>query len=75
MSPERSPAEAFLRTGNRIGRNDDVGAQLDHRMQDLLESEASAGTRKWPVKKSLTLVAFVSVGLWALIFTAYQAIF
>ncbi len=73
MSPERSPA--FFRTGNRIGRNDDAGAQLDHGMQDLLESEASAGTRKWPAWKSLTLIAFAGTGLWALIFTAYQAIF
>ena len=51
MSSEHSPAEAYLRTGIRTGRNDDVvvdaGAELDHRMQDLLESEASADTRKW----------------------------
>jgi hypothetical protein len=79
MSPEHSPAEASLRTGIRTGRNDDVvvdaEAELDHRMQDLLESEASAGARKWPVWKSLTLIAFAGIGLWALIFTAYRAIF
>ena len=79
MSPEHSPAEAYLRTGIRTGRNDDVvvdaGAELDHKMQDFLESEASADTRKWPAWKSLTLIALAGIGLWALIFTGYWAIF
>lgn len=79
MSPEHSSAEAYLRTGIRTGRNDDVvvdaGAELDHEMQDLLESEASASARKWRVWKSLTLIALAGIGLWALIFTGYWAIF
>ncbi len=79
MSSEHSPAEASLHTGIRAGRNDDVvvdaGDELDHRMQDLLESEALADTRKWPAWKSLTLVAFAGIGLWALIFATYQALF
>ena len=63
----------------RTGCNDDVivdaGAELDHNMQDLLESEALAGTRKWPAWKSLTLIAIAGIGLWALIFYTYQAFF
>ncbi len=78
MSPEHSPAEASLHRGIRTGRNDgivDAEAELDHKIQDLLESEASAGTRKWPAWKSLTLVAFAGTGLWALIFTGYRIFF
>ncbi len=79
MSSEHSPAEASLHTGIRTGRNDEVvvdaGAELDHGMQDLLESEALAGTRKWPAWKSLTLIAFAGTGLWVLIFIGYLVFF
>ncbi len=79
MSSEHSPAEASLHTGIRAGRSIEVvidaGAGLDHRMQDLLESEALAGTRKWPAWKSLTLIAFAGTGLWALIFAGYLVFF
>lgn len=79
MPLENSPAETSLHTGIRAGSNDnvtvDAGADLNHRMLDLLESEASAGTRKWPAWKSLTLISCAGIGLWALIFTLYQAFF
>ncbi len=77
MCSDHSPAEASLRTGMRTGRNDDIvvdaGAELDHGMQDLLESEASDGAKKWPAWKSLTLIAFVGTVFWALVFIGYRA--
>lgn len=78
MAPEHSAADSSLRTESRTARSDDKAvdarSDLNHSMQDELESEASARTKKWSVWKSLTLIAFAGIALWALIILTYQAL-
>ena len=78
MAPEHSAADSSLRTESRTTRGDDTAVEarrdLNHGLQDRLESEASARTKKWSVWKSLTLIAFASIALWALIILTYQAL-
>ena len=47
---------------------------LYYGVQDLVETDAAAGAERWPVWKSLALIALASLGFWALIFVLFRAL-